>query len=92
VYEYLLGKGLSFDVEENKKFVGQEFALTGKGPMGRKEITELIENNGGSVKSVSKTTNYLVCEDPESNSGKLQKAKKYGTKIISYDELLKIIS
>jgi NAD-dependent DNA ligase len=90
-YGYLVHKGLTFEKEKKSMISGKEFALTGKGNMGRREITELIEDLGGSVKTVSKSTDYLVCEDPNSGSGKLQKAKKYGTKIISYPNLMKML-
>jgi len=91
IFDYLVGKGLKFEKEKKSMLSGKEIALTGKGPIGRRELTERIEELGGSVKSVSKNTDYLVCEDPNGNSGKLKKAAKYGTKIISYEEFIEMI-
>jgi DNA ligase (NAD+) len=91
IFDYLVDKGLKFEKEKKSMLSGKEIALTGKGPIGRRELTERIEELGGSVKSVSKNTDYLVCEDPNGNSGKLKKAAKYGTKIISYEEFIEMI-
>jgi len=90
-YHYLVAKGLKFTEEKKSMISGKVFAMTGAGPLGRKELTEMIEDRGGSVKSVSKDTDYLACEDVGGNSSKLQKARKYGTKIISYDELMEMM-
>lgn len=54
----------------------------------RKELTAMCEGKYKVVDSITKDTNILACGDPNSNSSKLQKAKKNGTKIISYEELL----
>ena len=55
--------------------------------LGRKEVQELIENNGGkSAGSVSKKTSFLVAG--EAAGGKLEKAKELGVPIISEEELL----
>ena len=91
-YEFLKGVGLVFMNENTKgKFDGMSFTLTGKGFMGRKEIQTLIEREGGSVKSISKTTNYLVTNDVESTTGKAKKAREYGVNIILYEELKKML-
>ena len=89
LYEFLKTKGLQF-VEEDvstKLLKGMIFTLTGEGPMKRSEIQKLIEGLGGEVKGIGKDTGYLVTNDPESNSGKMKSAKKFGTNVISYDEL-----
>ncbi|MBN2628844.1 MAG: hypothetical protein JXA95_19425 [Spirochaetales bacterium] len=66
-----------------------EVCMTGKGPLGRKELTELAEAKGYTVgSSVTRATVMLVCEDPEGNSSKLQKARKSGIPIVSYEEFL----
>ena len=50
----------------------------------REQAWELVKENGGKVeKSVVKGLTYLVQADPTSTSNKTEKAKKYGTKIIS---------
>ena len=91
IFDYLVGKGLKFEKEKKSMLSGKEIALTGKGPLGRKELTEMIEELGGSVKTVSAKTDYLVCEDPNSGSSKMKKAAKYGTKVISYENFMKMI-
>jgi len=51
-------------------------------------MTAAIEAQGGTVKSgVSKTLTILVTKDPTSQSGKAQKARKYGTEVIGVDEM-----
>jgi len=66
---------------------GKNIAMTGTGPKGRKELIIDIENKGDSFsESITKDTDILLCEDPNSGSSKLQKASKLGIKIISYKE------
>ncbi len=66
--------------------------FTGSGPLSRNELSDLaVKNNWEVGKSVTKKTNILVCEDVNSNSSKLQAARKNGTKIISYEEFLNLI-
>jgi DNA ligase (NAD+) len=91
LYTYLKEKGLTFEGEGDKEMEGIKFCLTGKGPMKRPELQEIIERKGGEVKSISKTTNYLVTANPESQSGKSKKARQYGVSIISYEELLEML-
>ena len=57
----------------------------------RKELTEKCQGKYDVKDSVTKDLDYLACADPNSGSSKLQKAAKNGTKIISYDELLKTL-
>jgi DNA ligase (NAD+) len=66
------------------------FVITGTLPKPRNVVEELIRAGGGHVSpSVSKSTSYLVAgDDPGS---KLDKAKSLGVKIISYDDLAKMI-
>ena len=94
LYKYLTEQiGMKFEKEgdNNMLLKGQQFTLTGKGDIGRKEIISLIEDQGGTVKGMSKTTNYLVTNDVDSQSGKTKKAREYGTQIISYDDLMGIL-
>ena len=88
-YEFLKRMGLQFMNENTKgKLDGLKFALTGKGWLGRKEIQTLVEREGGEVKTLSKSTNYLVknAEDTRETS-KYKKAMKYGVTVMSYDDL-----
>ena len=94
LYDYLINNvGMKFTKEEGKMFTLQDkkFTLTGKSDIGRKELQNMIEKQGGTVSGISKTTNYLVTNDLESQSGKMKKAKAYGVPIISYEDLMEII-
>lgn len=58
----------------------------------RDELKAKIEELGGKVSgSVSKSTNYLINNDVESNSGKNKKAKELGVSIISEEQFLEMI-
>ncbi len=71
-------------------FSGMTFVITGALPRPRKEVEDLIENNGGHTASaVSASTTYLVAG--EDAGSKLDKAKKLGVKTISYETLLDMI-
>lgn len=72
-------------------FEGLTFVITGTLPnMGRKEAATIIENCGGKVSSsVSKKTDYLLAG--EAAGSKLTKANDLGVKVISEDELKKMI-
>ncbi len=69
---------------------GLTFVITGTLPRARKDVEDLIEDNGGRASSsISASTDYLVAgEEPGS---KLKKAQSLGVRIISYDSLLKMI-
>lgn len=65
---------------------GQKFVVTGKLKFfeNRDKIVEFIEGAGGSVTdTVSKNTDYLVCNDVKSNSSKMKKAKELGITVLS---------
>lgn len=94
--EELKKLGLQFELKEEKakpqKLKGLKFVITGTLlNYTRDEIKELLTENGGEVlSSVGKNVDYLVVgENPGS---KLDKAREIGTiKIISEDEVLKMI-
>lgn len=68
------------------------FCFTGSSNLPRAKLHELVEENGGEIKkNVTKGLTYLVMADPASTSNKTQAAKKFGTKIISEDEFMKMI-
>ncbi len=78
------------DLKEGTDTLGEKVCMTGKGPLGRKELIEIIEQKGFTyTDTVNKETNILICEDPTSNSSKLQKASKLGVKLISYEDFFK---
>jgi len=72
-------------------FAAKTFVLTGTLPsMSREEAKSIIEMNGGKVAgSVSKKTDYVVAGSDAGS--KLTIAQELGVKIISQDELLKLI-
>lgn len=73
---------------ETVESMGQ-VCMTGKGPLGRKELQKIIEERGYEFSSsVTKSTSILICEDPEGVSSKLQKARKNGIQLISYEDFL----
>lgn len=70
------------------KFTGYYVAFTG---IRDRKLMENINNNGGvATESWNKDVNLLVTKDTNSNSGKIQKARDKGIKIINYEEALKL--
>ena len=79
----IISKGVKFKIRDGN-LNGKSFCFTG---FRSAELQEKIENAGGIIKSgVSKDLTYLVVLDINSTSGKTEKAKSYGTKIINVDE------
>ena len=70
---------------------GMKFVITGNLPLiGRAEVAEIIKDNGGKVvASISKNTNYLCSGDKRGT--RLDKAKAMGVKIITEQQLLKML-
>ena len=68
---------------------GKTFCLTGfRDP----DLVLAIEQAGGTLKSsVVKNLNYLIAQDPNSNSGKMQKARKDGVNVIGIDEAWELV-
>lgn len=72
---------------------GKTFVITGKLSRKRNEIKAEIESLGGKVTgSVSSKTDYLICNDKNSTTGKSADAKKLGIKVISEEEYLNLKS
>ena len=71
---------------------GKKLVLTGTLPtLTRTEATELIEKAGGTTSSsVSKSTDYVLAG--ENAGSKLDKARSFGVKIITENELLAMIN
>ena len=66
--------------------------MTGSDPfkLGRKALIEKIEQKGYEFsETVTKEVKILICEDVNGNSGKLQKARKDGVTLMSYEEFFK---
>ena len=79
-------------VKKSGKLVGMNFVVTGTlESMGRDEAADKIRALGGTFQSaVGKDTTYLVTGGSVGAS-KLKKAEKYGTKILSEKDLLKLL-
>lgn len=83
----------SVDAVSNNKLGGKTFCITGKlihfG--NRDELVEEIEKYGGKiVSSVTSKTDYLITNDKDTGSSKLQKATKLGTAIITEEEFINL--
>ncbi len=75
-----------YDEENDDGCDGLKFVVTGKLNYfeNRDEIVEYIEDAGGLVsESVSKNTDYLICNDIKTNSSKMKKAKELGVSVLS---------
>ena len=74
-------------------YAGKIFVLTGKMAQPRSYYVELIESAGGKEgKAVSSKTDFLVIQDVNSTSNKAVKAREVGTKLISPEELVDMLS
>ena len=81
---------LFINIEEKKKVEGKKVCMTGKGPKGRKELIEDIELKGYIFsESISKDLEYLICEDINGKSSKLDKARKLNIELINYEDFFK---
>jgi DNA ligase (NAD+) len=96
VIESLISLGVHWPKYDIKKsasgiFATKTFVLTGTLPsMSREEAKSIIEMNGGKVVgSVSKKTDYVIAGSDAGS--KLATAQELGVKIISQQELLKLI-
>lgn len=94
VYNRLKSAGVNvsaMDTALSEALKGLTIVVTGTLPtLGRKEVSELIEKNGGKVSgSVSKKTDYLVAG--EAAGSKLDKAQSLGVKIIDEAGLMALI-
>lgn len=82
----------NFEVIDIEDCAGLNFAVTGKLKFfeNREEIAEFIENAGGSVtETVSKDTDYLICNDIRSNSSKMKKAKELGIAVLPEEAFIR---
>ena len=80
--------------EDNKEQTveGMNFVITGKLSKKRDDIKADIESCGGKVTgSVSSKTNYLVCNDKNSTTGKSAEAKRLNIPVITEEELNKLL-
>lgn len=90
-------KYLTVVYKEDKKTMGNgvlngaSFCFTGAASRPRKELQQMVIDNGGEVKSsIVKGLTYLVQADKNSTSTKSQKAKSLGVQLISEDEFVEM--
>jgi DNA ligase (NAD+) len=92
----LIDAGLNFEIQEvegsSEKLINQTFVVSGVfQKFSRDEIKNLIETNGGKMSSsISAKTNFVVAGE-NMGPAKLKKATDLGVKIISEDDLLKLL-
>lgn len=93
LYQSMMRVGL--DLKErvtDSPISGKLFSMTGKLPMKRDLLVRLIESKGGHWKnSVTKKTDFLITDNPNSTSTKAKNAYKYGVRIVSYKEFMEMI-
>lgn len=95
IMDKLRAAGVNMAMPEEKEassvLAGMTLVVTGTLPtLGRKEVTELIEKNGGKCAgSVSKKTDLVVAG--EAAGSKLTKAQELGIKVIDEAELLRML-
>jgi len=88
IYLNLLDKGLVFKLDISGPLKNLNIVMTGASSDGTKRpvLERMIEELGGiNGKSISKSTNILVCDDLNSNSSKMKKAKELKIEIITYE-------
>jgi DNA ligase (NAD+) len=71
---------------------GKSFCITGATSKPRKAVQKMIMDAGGIVKdSVGNGLSYLVTNETDTTSKKMQNAKKYGTEVISESRLYEMM-
>jgi DNA ligase (NAD+) len=72
---------------------GKTLCITGELTRPRKAVERDIMDVGGFPKSsVSKTTSYLVTNNPDTNSSKMKNARKYNVPVLSETDLYNLIT
>lgn len=83
----------SEDFQSSKLLTNTIWVITGKLPISRVKVEELIKVNGGEISgAVTTATDYLLTADVTSNSVKSRKAQEFNVKIVTYDYLLNMIN
>lgn len=89
--ESIIKAGVSIKERIKGSLTGKSFCFTGTMKMPRAKLQKAAEDAGGTVKkSVGKGLDYLVIDDPASNSSKAQAARKLNTTLISEEEFLEM--
>lgn len=94
IIDRLKSYGLQMEVSkadltrQSNKLEGKTFVISGKFEQSRKEIKQLIEDNGGkNTGSLSKNTDYFLTGE-DIGPSKAKKAEQLGTPMISEEEFL----
>lgn len=88
--ERILAAGVVIKPPATGPMAGKSMCVTG---FRDAELAAAFEAAGGTVKSgVSKGLTYLVALDPGATSGKLTKAREYGTQIVSVDDMRRMLA
>lgn len=83
---------LDIQSKAGKPLEGKSFIITGSCSRPKHEIYADIEAAGGTVaKSVARGLTYLITADPNSTSGKAQKARQLGVLMITEPQLLQML-
>lgn len=89
VLKYVKIVGVEEPVEGN--LGGKSFCFTGAASRPRKELQQMVKDNGGIVfDSCKKGLDYLVLADPNSTSTKAVKARRDGVNLISEEDFVKM--
>ncbi|MBP8082455.1 MAG: hypothetical protein KAZ87_04545 [Spirochaetes bacterium] len=76
-------------VSIEEKETNGKICATGKGPLPRNELAKIITDAGYEFSdTVTKDLSVLLCDDVNSSSSKIAKAKKLGIKIMTYEDFL----
>lgn len=79
-------------VISSNALTGKSFCITGTLSKPRSEIEKIISDNGGkNVSNISKSTDYLITNNPTSGSSKNRKANELGVKIIDEESFYKLL-
>ncbi len=78
---------------DNGVLSGKRFCITGEHTKPRKDLVQLIQDNGGIFDAtVKKSTMYLLVNDVHTQSSKAKKARAQGIHLISEDDLYSMIT
>jgi DNA ligase (NAD+) len=90
----ILASGVSIKQKTFGKLTGYSFCFTGTMENKRSVLEKMASDEGADIKStVSKDLSFLVIADPEnSTSSKAVNARKFGTKLISENDFIKMVN
>lgn len=90
-----ISDSLHIEIEEDESELkidlqGKKVLFTGKGPFSRETLTAVLKRNGALVQdNIRKDTELLILADLDSDSNKAKKARKWGIKLIKYEDVFK---